>query len=594
VTNSGSSDVSTFSVGAGGTLNPAVCSPSSNCSTGSSSFPEGVAIDPTGRFLYTANNGSSSVSAFSIAAGGALSPVTCDPSTSCSAMGPASGIAADPTGRYVYVAVPGGGAIAPFAIGAGGTLGPIACPGTTCKLPTGARGIAVDPTGRYVYVTDDNTPGSVSVLSIGTGGALTTVSCDRTASCKTGNDPNGVAVDPNGKTVYVANASSATVSAFSIGAGGALIPIACTPSSSCSTGADPSGVAVDPTGRYLFTANRVSNTVSVFAIGSGGALTPIPCNPAANCQTGASPHGIAVDPTGRFLYTSNLTSGSVSAFVIGAGGTLTPIACDPTIACRTGMGPHDFSLAISPDRGPTAAFAATSHTAGTATTFDASASTSPDYSIASYTWNFGDGHTQTTTVPAVQHVYAQPGNYTATLTVTDQANCSVAVIYTGQTASCNGSAKAQATKAIPVVSPIAVLSALSVAPRTSDLSGHRVKGHCVAGRSASHKSCHLKLALKIRYTLSSASSVRFTLTRQTSGRRSGKRCVAQTKHNRRHKRCALTIVVRGALTLMGTAGANTYSFNGKIGGKTLGSGSYTATLTPAGGMPATAKFSISS
>ncbi len=49
--------------------------------------------------------------------------------------------------------------------------------------------------------------------------------------------------------------------------------------------------------------------------------------------------------------------------------------------------------------------------------FDASASSDPDGSIASYSWNFGDG---TAGVGATaQHTYTKGGNYTATLTVTD-------------------------------------------------------------------------------------------------------------------------------------------------------------------------------
>lgn len=39
--------------------------------------------------------------------------------------------------------------------------------------------------------------------------------------------------------------------------------------------------------------------------------------------------------------------------------------------------------------------------------------------IAGYNWNFGDGNTATRA--AVSHSYANPGTYTATLSVTDSA-----------------------------------------------------------------------------------------------------------------------------------------------------------------------------
>jgi PKD repeat protein len=51
--------------------------------------------------------------------------------------------------------------------------------------------------------------------------------------------------------------------------------------------------------------------------------------------------------------------------------------------------------------------------------FNASASYDPDGSITSYQWDFGDGNVTTVTDPVITHVYAECGNYTVTLTVTD-------------------------------------------------------------------------------------------------------------------------------------------------------------------------------
>lgn len=52
-----------------------------------------------------------------------------------------------------------------------------------------------------------------------------------------------------------------------------------------------------------------------------------------------------------------------------------------------------------------------------AISFSSAGSADPDGSISSYSWNFGDGGTSTAANPT--HVYADPGNYTVTLTVTD-------------------------------------------------------------------------------------------------------------------------------------------------------------------------------
>ena len=50
--------------------------------------------------------------------------------------------------------------------------------------------------------------------------------------------------------------------------------------------------------------------------------------------------------------------------------------------------------------------------------FSSAGSNDPDGSIASYSWNFGDGSAASTSA-SPSHVYQNPGNYTAVLTVTD-------------------------------------------------------------------------------------------------------------------------------------------------------------------------------
>lgn len=49
--------------------------------------------------------------------------------------------------------------------------------------------------------------------------------------------------------------------------------------------------------------------------------------------------------------------------------------------------------------------------------FNASSSYDKDGSIVSYEWDFGDGNNASGRV--VNHIYSQPGEYTVTLTVTD-------------------------------------------------------------------------------------------------------------------------------------------------------------------------------
>jgi PKD repeat protein len=80
-------------------------------------------------------------------------------------------------------------------------------------------------------------------------------------------------------------------------------------------------------------------------------------------------------------------------------------------------------VAVKPS--PTASFTVTTPkpVAGQATNFDGSGSSEPGGSIASYSWNFGDG-TAAGTGATTSHIYAAAGTYTVTLTATDATGIS--------------------------------------------------------------------------------------------------------------------------------------------------------------------------
>jgi len=79
---------------------------------------------------------------------------------------------------------------------------------------------------------------------------------------------------------------------------------------------------------------------------------------------------------------------------------------------------------VSTNQPPVAGFtySPTSPLAGETVQFDASGSSDPDGSIASYNWNFSDGGTASGAV--VSHMFASHGTITATLTVTDNEGAS--------------------------------------------------------------------------------------------------------------------------------------------------------------------------
>ena len=75
--------------------------------------------------VYVSNFGSETMSVFASGAGGVLSPVECDPTTSCKTFGFPYAVAVDPTDRHVYVAQAPTNSVAVYAVGAGGTLAEI-------------------------------------------------------------------------------------------------------------------------------------------------------------------------------------------------------------------------------------------------------------------------------------------------------------------------------------------------------------------------------------------------------------------------------------------------------------------------------------
>ena len=129
------------------------------------------------------------------------------------------------------------------------------------------------------------------------------------------------------------------------------------------------------------------------------------------------------------------------------------IATNQVVGSPITVGIHPHALAIVPDQPPVASVADPFARPGVPIVFSAAASTDPDGSIARYDWAFGDGKTAVSGGPSQSHTYAAPGKYQGTLTLTDNEGCSTALIFTGQTAYCNGSAVARQTQALKVAFP---------------------------------------------------------------------------------------------------------------------------------------------
>jgi 6-phosphogluconolactonase (cycloisomerase 2 family) len=263
-----------------------------------------VAVDPSGKFAYVANDGGEttpgSVSMYTInPTSGLLTSIgtvtaPCAPPPSPGSCSPAS-VAVHPSGKFVYVANAGGFAptsISMYTVGGSGVLGFI---GTTSA---GGRAVwvTVDPLGRFAYAVNDlGSPGSgVTMYTINaTSGLLTSI-----GSVPAGTEPRSLVVDPTGKFAYVANSGSQDVSMFTIdGTTGALTSVG----TIVAGGGD--AMAIHPSGKFAYVGN------SLFAIDSNaGFLTFLG-------TTGTGGSSIAIHPSGKFAYVTN-GANSVSMYSV--------------------------------------------------------------------------------------------------------------------------------------------------------------------------------------------------------------------------------------------------------------------------------------
>jgi hypothetical protein len=172
-----------------------------------------------------------------------------------------------PNGKSVYVTDTEGQVVSQSDVDAGGRLAPKNPP----WVPTGqgAYGVAVSPDGESVYVTSISQ--GVSQYDVGAGGGLTPKTPPTVAA---GEGAVAVAVNPDGRSVYVAN-SGGTVSQYSVGANGSLSPrspatvpagenpsalgIAVSPVLTIITGG-PSGVINDPTPTFSFSSFNLGSS----------------------------------------------------------------------------------------------------------------------------------------------------------------------------------------------------------------------------------------------------------------------------------------------------------------------------------------------
>ncbi|HWZ43976.1 MAG TPA: beta-propeller fold lactonase family protein [Candidatus Saccharimonadales bacterium] len=232
--------------------------------------PTGVAVDSMGKFVFAGNQNSNSVSVFMInAADGALAPVPGSPFTGIASP---FGVTVSPSGAFLFVNNftdgngTGANTVSSFSIGANGALTQVGSTHATSS-PAGITapiGIATD--GTFLFVANHMAESVVPFNINATSGALTPVSTlpAPVSACAVSchNNPLRLMVDRQDRFLFWTNVQAGTVVSFSIN-NGALALV-----SQAATGQHPFGLALDPGGNFLFVANKVDNTISAYSVNS--------------------------------------------------------------------------------------------------------------------------------------------------------------------------------------------------------------------------------------------------------------------------------------------------------------------------------------
>jgi len=169
VTEKSTGNIDAFPVNADGTLGTLVTNPSA----GPGLF--GVLFAPNGTAIATETGpagatDASAVSSYAVSASGTLTVISASVPTLANAT---CWHVVTPNGKWLYTTNPGSGTLSGFSVSASGALAAI--DGTVlATLPTGSTDLdlAISSDGKYLYTIDSGT-GSVSVLSVNSDGTLT-------------------------------------------------------------------------------------------------------------------------------------------------------------------------------------------------------------------------------------------------------------------------------------------------------------------------------------------------------------------------------------------------------------------------------------
>jgi YVTN family beta-propeller protein len=240
---------------------------------------EGVAVTPDGSTAYLAETGQYYVIADDLAT---------KAQTKIEVGAYPQDVAVSPTGKVVYATVTAGDS------GPGGSDVVAAIDPATNKVTADIR---VGPAPRQVVFSHD---GSTAYVTTETGIYEISTATSRVVrvipEAGATNGPQGIALSPNGATLYVTNPDAGTVAAIDAASGKVV--------ASASGLAEPYSVTVTPNGSTLYVADMNSDSVSV--------LSAATMKASATVSVGRLPMSVTTSPDGSQVWVGNGYTGDVS------------------------------------------------------------------------------------------------------------------------------------------------------------------------------------------------------------------------------------------------------------------------------------------
>jgi 6-phosphogluconolactonase len=216
-----------------------------------------LAVTPDGRFLYAGNNGSRNITVFAIGPEGELTRV--------GELVPAGrgldGMVVSPDGQWLAAALTSEGphgSVAMFSIDSkSGTITPVEGSPFPPRPPSDpdelAAGIDINCASDTLFLAE-GTWGTtiVDVLSIDRETGVLTPIEGSPFTPGVGINSNVPLLSPDDSLLFVTNTFGNSVTVFSVGEGGALTLAPGSPFDAGDIGGGPSGMATDPEGRFLY------------------------------------------------------------------------------------------------------------------------------------------------------------------------------------------------------------------------------------------------------------------------------------------------------------------------------------------------------